>query len=121
MHMFYIYTYIHKYAYISQKLKYNVNVCVNQKKIQAQLYFSQTAGENGKVSGIAKGKEFWTGGYRAAGGSKPWTGMWKWSDGLQIGNDAVLKELIRNGADLNAQNMFGTRGIDHATWVRICY
>ena len=41
----------------------------------------QTAGENEKVSGIAKGKGFWTGGYRAAGGSKPWTGMWKWTDG----------------------------------------
>ena len=27
------------------------------------------------------GKVFWTGGYRAAGGSYPWTGMWKWSDG----------------------------------------
>ena len=40
----------------------------------------KTAEENEKVSGIAKGKGFWTGGYRAAGGSKPWTGMWKWSD-----------------------------------------
>ena len=43
--------------------------------------YLQTAGENEKVSVIAKDKVFWTGGYRAAGGSKPWTGMWKWSDG----------------------------------------
>ena len=45
------------------------------------FFFLQSAGENEKVSGIAKGKLFWTGGQRAAGGSKPWTGMWKWSDG----------------------------------------
>ena len=33
------------------------------------------------MSDIVNGKHIWTGGYRAAGGSKPWTGMWKWSDG----------------------------------------
>ena len=26
-------------------------------------------------------KSFWTGGYRDAGGAKPWSGMWKWTDG----------------------------------------
>ena len=30
---------------------------------------------------MSKGVKHWIGGYRAQGGSKPWTGMWRWTDG----------------------------------------
>ena len=30
---------------------------------------------------MSKGVTHWIGGYRAQGGSKPWTGMWRWTDG----------------------------------------
>ena len=30
---------------------------------------------------MSKGVRHWIGGYRAQGGSKPWTGMWRWTDG----------------------------------------
>ena len=33
------------------------------------------------VSSLAEGQMFWTGGYRDPGGVRPWTGMWKWTDG----------------------------------------
>jgi len=33
---------------------------------------------------LANGKAFWTGGLRESGGSRPWTGMWKWSDGSEF-------------------------------------
>ena len=36
---------------------------------------------NQKLLGGQVFKRFWTGGYRAAGGTKPWTEMWKWTDG----------------------------------------
>ena len=42
----------------------------------------QSYAENEKVAEIAGRKSHWLGGYRPAkGGSKPWTGMWSWSDG----------------------------------------
>ena len=33
------------------------------------------------VSNLAHGEQFWTGGRRNAGGHRPWSGMWRWSDG----------------------------------------
>ena len=39
---------------------------------------------------------------------------------MQVGNDAVVKELIKNGADLNAKNKRGWGPIEYAISVRIC-
>ena len=50
--------------------------------VQFNLIFFQTADENIMIARDLAGRKItWIGGYRAPGGVRPWTGMWKWTDG----------------------------------------
>ena len=56
----------------------------------------QTLEELRKVAAMTiRGHRVWIGGYRESGGSPPWTGVWKWTDGIHFKS---YKDLSENGA-----------------------
>jgi len=65
----------------------------------ANLASIQSKAENSFVFKLAVDKDkralgYWLGGYRTRGGSKPWTGMWKWIDNSPFNYDNWNKNWI---------------------------
>ena len=69
--------------FVQLKLK-NVIICALQTLEELRKVAAMTIG----------GNRVWIGGYRESGGSSPWTGAWKWTDGTHFKS---YKNLSYNG------------------------